>query len=135
MTEHSYNKVAEHDYGQAKGGWEERGVYPSKVYIMIDCDNGRKVVEAFDYQSECFYDFLSLLEIDKERNEMNYIVGKDNDISFTIKKFDYLASGLSGEYNDVYSFIKEDGTRFLMSCNFKKLSALCGFLNRVIEYC
>ena len=47
---------------------------------------------------------------------------------FSIAPFD--TTGLKGEYLDVYHFIKDDDTICLISCNFKKLSGLCGYINR-----
>ena len=104
-----------------------------KVYIMIDAPDGRQVVEARDYQTNALNDYIENKIVDDLADELAYEI--DDDICFTIKQFNSTAYGLTGEYLDVYCYIKEDNTMFLISRNFKKLSALCGFLNRVIECC
>ena len=104
-----------------------------KVYIMIDDDLvGRKVVEAHNYQESALNDYIDNKITDDLADETEYNI---NEFYFTIKKFNSTAYGLTGEYLDVYCYIKEDNTMFLISRNFKKLSVLCGFLNRVIECC
>lgn len=99
------------------------------VYIMIDLDYGRKVVDARDYQQIALNNY-----IDNQYTEtIEY--GTDSEVCFTISKFDYVSKGLSGEYDDVFNYIKADGTTFLISRNHSRLSGLCGFLNRVIDSC
>ena len=99
------------------------------VYIMIDLDDGRIVVDARDYQQIALNDYINNCYLDA----VEY--GTDSEVCFTISKFDYVSMGLSGEYNDVYNYNKQDGSVFLISRNHSKLSGLCGFLNRVIESC
>lgn len=101
---------------------------------MIDAQDGsRQVVEAREYQQLALNDYIDNKIADDLADELAYEI--DDNICFTIKKFDSISYGLAGEYLDVYSFVKENGSIFLISRNFKKLSALCGFLNRVIECC
>ena len=89
----------------------------NKVYIMADeVDGSRKVVESSE-----------LNEYFKSENIEEKIYS-----DFSITHFDSVAYGLTGEYLDVYCYIKNDEKMYLISRNFKKLSALCGFLNRVI---
>ena len=101
-----------------------------KVYIMIDAPDGsRQVVEARDYQTNALNDYIKSENVEEKK----YIV---DDIYFSIKQFNSISYGLTGEYLDVYCYIKEnESSMFLISRNVKKLSALCGFLNRVIECC
>ena len=105
-----------------------------KVYIMInDTNNGRKVVEARDYQQNALNDYINNKIVDDLAEETKYEI--DNNIYFTIKKFNSVSYGLTDNYLDVYCYVKENESMFLISRNFKKLSALCGFLNRVIDNC
>jgi hypothetical protein len=105
-----------------------------KVYIMIDAQDGSKqVVEAREYQQLALNDYIDNKIVDDLADELKYEI--DDNICFTIKKFDSIKYGLAGEYLDVYCYVKENGSIFLISRNFKKLSALCGFLNRVIDSC
>ena len=90
------------------------------VYIMNDAvDGSRQVVEAPE-----------LNEYIKSENMDEQIYS-----NFYIKHFNSVAYGLNGQYLDVYCYIQNDEKMYLISRNFKKLSALCGFLNRVIENC
>ena len=96
----------------------------NSVYIMSDALDGSKhVVEAPE-----------LIDILNEYIKSENMEEKIFD-TFSIKQFNSTAYGLTGKYLDVYCYIKEDNKMFLISQNFKKLSALCGFLNRVIDSC
>ena len=102
----------------------------NKVYIMIDTQDGSKqVVDAMEYQQLALNDYIDNKIVDDLAYEI------DDNICFTIKKFNSISYGLAGEYLDVYCYVKENGSMFLISRNFKKLSALCEFLNRVIDSC
>ena len=106
----------------------------NKVYIMIDAPDGsRQVVDALEYQHLALNDYIDNKIVDDLADELAYEI--DDDTCFTIKKFNSISYGLSGEYLDVFCYVKENNSMFLISRNFKKLSALCGFLNRVIECC
>jgi hypothetical protein len=106
----------------------------NKVYIMIDAPDGSKqVVDAMEYQQLALNDYIDNKIVDDLAEDLAYEI--DDDICFTIKKFNSISYGLSGEYLDVYCYVKENGAMFLISRNFKKLSELCGFLNRVIDSC
>lgn len=100
--------------------------YPS-VYIMINATSCRKVVEAYDYQQIALNNYIDHGLVDL----VEY--GTDTEVCFSIGPFDYKKAGLSGEYDDVYNFIKEDATIFLISRNLEKLNGLCGFINRIID--
>lgn len=100
------------------------------VYIMIDLDDGRIVVDARDYQQIALNNYIN----NRYTELIEY--GTDSEVCFLIGQFDYVSKGLSGEYDDVFNYIKADGSTFLISRNHSKLSGLCGFLNRVIDsYC
>ena len=106
----------------------------NKVYIMIDAPDGRRqVVDAMEYQQLALNDYIDNKIVDDLAEDLAYEI--DDDICFTIKQFNSKKYGLTGEYLDVYCYVKVDNSMFLISRNFKKLSALCGFLNRVIECC
>jgi len=100
----------------------------SSVFIMIDTPTFRNVVDCCDYQQLALNNYIDCGFTDA----VEY--GTDTEVCFSISRFDYVSKGLSGEYNDVYNYIREDGTVDMISRNHKKLTALCGFLNRVIEY-
>ncbi len=97
------------------------------VYIMINTETYRQVVLARDYQQIALNNFIEL------RSTEPVEFGTDTENCFYIGIFDSIKKGLSGDYNDVYDYIKNDDTTFLISRNYSKLSKLCGFLNRVIE--
>ena len=94
------------------------------VYIMLDTEIGKKVVKARDYQEEAFNHYINT-------NTTQEIKYEKKNIKFSITKFDSIKYGLSGEYLDVYCFVKENNQFYLISQNFNKLSKLCGFINRV----
>jgi hypothetical protein len=100
----------------------------NSVYIMIEDNTNtyKTVVVAKDYHQIALNNYI----------DMNYNTpveyGTDTEVCFKIGIFDYLKKGLSSEYDDVYEYIKDNNTIFLISKNHYKLSGLCGFLNRVI---
>jgi hypothetical protein len=98
----------------------------NKVYIMID-DNQyfKKVVDAYDYQTNALNDYIDNHEEGLETyNPLP-------DISFQIEKFKDI--NFQGDYSDFYNFIKEDGTVNIISKNKEKLKAFCGLRNRLIN--
>ena len=96
------------------------------AFIMIyDEQPGyNNVCEARKYQADALTDYIEHHDKTKERKYYNI----DDNMVFSIAPFD--TTGLKGEYLDVYHFIKDDDTICLISCNFKKLSGLCGYINR-----
>ena len=105
----------------------------NKVYIMIDAPDGtRIVVNARKYQQDAVNDYIDNKIIDDLAEETEYSI---DDKCFSIKLFNSTAYGLTGKYIDVYCLVKENNTMFLLSRNFNKLCALCGFLNSVINNC
>jgi hypothetical protein len=99
------------------------------IYIMIETDIGKKVVESRDYQQIAFNNYMNT----NQKEEIKY--GEKTERKFSIKPFISTKYGLSGEYLDIFCFVCESGKMYLISRNFKKLSGLCGYINRVIEYC
>uniref|UniRef100_A0A6C0ILJ1 Uncharacterized protein n=1 Tax=viral metagenome TaxID=1070528 RepID=A0A6C0ILJ1_9ZZZZ len=60
-------------------------------------------------------------------------------IHFSINKYDSVADGLKGEYNDFYEYkhsecTEENNTKFLISPNEEKLRAFCGYINRLTHW-
>ena len=103
----------------------------SSVDPSVDPSVGsyRKVVLADESQQIAFNNyiengFLDLVEY-----------GSDSEACFSIGPFDYAKMGLTGNYNDIYCIFTHttDNLFLLISCNYPRLSGLCGFLNRVYE--
>ena len=86
------------------------------IIILDELTGYKNVCEANKLQSDALNDYLTQTE---ERKYSN----------FSIAPFNY-TGGLKGDYLDIYQFIKDDGTICLISLNFKKLSGLCGYINR-----
>ncbi len=101
----------------------------SDVFIMIKTADYRKVIEANNTQKIALNNYI------QSGFSENIEYGTDNMECFNIDIFDFKKCGLTGEYLDVYNCIDSNGDKLLISCNYTKLSNLCGFLNRVIEYC
>ena len=96
------------------------------VYIMIEDENlYRKVVTSRIYQQNALNDYINTAQNQEK------IYTENTDIFFSINLFNQKKFGLSGEYSDIYCFIKENKQMYLISRNFSKLSSLCGFINRV----
>ncbi len=98
----------------------------TKVFIMINNNDiyiPNKVVSAYDYQENALNNYID----NKLDGQKKYIFNCD--IIFYIDKFD--SSNLKGEYSDFYTFIREDGSKSILSKNKDKLSNFCGYINRL----
>jgi hypothetical protein len=97
------------------------------AFIMIDSGNVRRIDWTFDYQQIALNNYIE----NRYTTAVEY--GTDDEECFSISQFDYKTAGLTGEYDDIYNYIKSDGTVLLISCNYSKLSALCEYFNRLTE--
>ena len=93
----------------------------SNAYITI----GVTIHESRDYQQKALDECIKF-NIEKKE----FILSKD--IIFTIQK-DLTLAGLTGKYNDVYLFIREDKTVSLISYNLDVLKGIIAFIKRISE--
>ena len=97
----------------------------NKTFIMVTENYLKKVYPAHDYQEEALTDY-----IDNHRTKSQlYII--EPTIIFSIDIFD--SSPLQGDYSDFYSFIRNDGSIYVISRNENKLKNYCAFINRLIS--
>jgi hypothetical protein len=92
---------------------------------MISSKNQQTVVTARDYQKIQLDDY-----IDNARTGLiNYTAPNDETIRFSICPF--IQEGFVGNYDDVFRFITEHDTSYLISRNQQKLVGLAGYMNRI----
>lgn len=94
-----------------------------KVYIMIDKNNTKCVLNAIDYQQNSLNDYINNNRTGA--HQYKPLIG----VSFHIESSD--KCGLTGYYPDVYRFIRDNGSSTFISRNKKILEGLCGLINRV----
>ena len=97
----------------------------SKVFIMIDDTNYKKVVPAYDYQEKSLNDFIN----NKLNKKTQFIINPT--INFHIDQFDY--SLFNGDYSDFYLLIRNDDTSSIISRNEEKLRLFCAYRNRLVS--
>ena len=72
--------------------------------------------------------------IDKDvSGKKQYKVYIDNNsiIQFSMNKYDYISTGLQGNYDDFYEYLDELNKTYIVSHNEKKLKGFCGYINRL----
>ena len=75
--------------------------------------------------------------IDNELSEKKqYKVYMDNNsiIQFSINKYDYINSGLQGNYDDFYEYSDDSNKIYIISRNETKLKGFCGYINRLTNW-
>ena len=97
-------------------------------FIMILETKGQTVYSTRPYQSIALNDYID----NHLKGRVLYTDKNDSNIKFYISEFN--KSGLSGNYDDVYSLIREDGTDSPISRNKIKLQNLSTYINRIIDY-
>ena len=75
--------------------------------------------------------------IDNETSEKKqYKVYTDNNsiIQFSMNKYNYLNTGLNGNYDDFYEYSDESNKTYIISRNENKLKGFCGYINRLTHW-
>jgi len=98
------------------------------TFIMIQEETGQRVYSARPYQANALNDYIT----NNRTGKYLYVNEYDPNIKFHISEFD--KSGLQGNYDDLYSLIRENGTSSPMSKNENKLRNFAGYINRIISY-
>jgi len=65
-----------------------------------------------------------------------YKVYMDNNsvIYFSMNKYDYINTGLQGNYDDFYEYSDESNKTYIISRNEQKLKGFCGYINRLTNW-
>jgi hypothetical protein len=83
---------------------------------MISSEQGKMVFPTREYQESALDDYIkSGLTVPKK-----YIFGS---IQFVIQS--------NRNYDDFYTFVKDDNTKYILSRNEEKLKGFCGYINRI----
>ena len=96
------------------------------VFIIIYKKNISSVVSAIDYQRDALNNYINI------HREGIVEYNPSQGIRFKIGPFD--KTGLKGEYNDFYYFIRDNSTKTIISRNKDKLRGFSAFRNRLINF-
>lgn len=96
-------------------------------FIMIDEEEGKRVYPSSHYQSDSLTNYIE----NNRQGKWLYVNAIDSTIKFHIGEFD--KSGLSGNYDDVYTLFREDGTSSPISRNQNKIRNLAAYINRIVS--
>jgi len=110
------------------------------LFIMIinpTTYNTVMTIENFIYEETILKELYDYID-SNTREYKTYTIYKTykNIIHFSINKYDSVANGLKGNYDDFYEYkhsncIDEDCNRYIISTNEEKLRAFCGYINRL----
>ena len=96
------------------------------AFIMIETPKGQVIYPARSYQANALSDYIT------NERDGKYLYEYKPDIKFYISKFD--KGKLSGNYDNFYSLIRQDGTTSIMSMNELDIRNFVAFINRIISY-
>lgn len=98
------------------------------VYIMINnkSTNSNQIFQAYKYQQDAFNDYIK----NERTNKFEYKF-KNGEIVFYIEKFNSEELKLQQNYDDFLTFVREDGSKSIISNNIDKLKGFCGYVNRL----
>jgi hypothetical protein len=109
-----------------------------KMFIMIFNNDTYNIFMPFkDFMPQD--NVLELINeyIDNELSgKKQYKVYIDNKavINFSMNKYDYINSGLQGNYDDFYEYLDESNKTYIISRNEEKLKGFCGYINRLTNW-
>jgi len=72
----------------------------------------------------------------KISEKKNYILNENTNsvIKFSINKYDYMSTGLQGNYDDFYEYTDAFNKFYIISRNEDKLKGFCGYINRLTNW-
>jgi hypothetical protein len=65
------------------------------------------------------------------KKQYNVNINNNTIIKFSMNKYDYISTGLQGNYDDFYEYSDELNKTYIVSHNEKKLKGFCGYINRL----
>ena len=100
------------------------------LYMMIvSHDTHNKVMPAESYITDALNAYINT----GQEELVNYTSNGKHLITFSINKYNYVAAGLSGTYDDFYEYTEGDKT-FIISFNKEKLCGFCSWINRLTHW-
>lgn len=97
------------------------------VYSMISTDIGvKKIIVSHDYQKKALREYISNNEVDLVQYKLNNYIFSINKCSICYLNLNNLDINL----DDIYIFIREDGTYYPISKNKEKLLKITIFINK-----
>ena len=103
----------------------------NSLYMMVvNYDTRNKVVPAELYITEALNIYISTGQYEL----VTYTSNCKEPVKFSIKKYNYIAAGLSGTYDDFYEYSDEERKAFIISFNKEKLCGFCGWINRLTTW-
>jgi hypothetical protein len=97
--------------------------------MIVSHDTQNKVVPAESYITDTLNAYINT----GQEELVNYTSKGPNPVTFSINKYNYVAAGLSGTYDDFYEYA--DGQdKFIISFNKEKLCGFCGWINRITNW-
>jgi hypothetical protein len=105
--------------------------------MIFNNNTCNKVIPFAEYST--VNDLLILINeyIDNKKFEKKHYTLYENTnsvIKFSIKKYDYMSTGLKGNYDDFYEYTDAFNKTYIISRNEDKLKGFCGYINRLINW-
>jgi len=100
------------------------------LYMMIfSHDTHNKVMPAELFITDALNAYINT----GQEGLVNYKNNDTDPVTFSINKYNYVAAGLSGTYDDFYEYT-EGEEKFIISFNKEKLCGFCGWINRLTHW-
>jgi len=102
--------------------------------MIVNRDTYKKVILFKEFVTE--EKVLDLINeyIDNKIADKRVYENTDTIIKFSVNKYDYRNTGLQGNYDDFYEYSDETNKTYIISRNGEKLSAFCGYINRLTNW-
>jgi hypothetical protein len=97
--------------------------------MIVSHDTQNKVIPAEPYVSDTLNAYINT----GQEELVNYTSKSTDPVMFSINKYNYVAAGLSGTYDDFYEYT-HDGKTSIISFNKEKLCGFCGWINRLTHW-
>lgn len=102
--------------------------------MLINSDTYNKIMPFKDFMPQD--NVLELIHeyIAQGTSEKKAYMSANTKIHFSINKYDYLKTGLIGNYDDFYEYSDESNKTYIISLNEAKLKGFCGYINRLTHW-
>lgn len=103
----------------------------TSLYMMIvSYEAPNKIIPAELYVTDALNAYINT----GQEELVNYTSKGKEPVTFSINKYNYVAAGLSGTYDDFYEYTEGKKNKFIISFNKEKLSGFCGWINRLTTF-
>jgi hypothetical protein len=102
--------------------------------MIVSSDSYNKVIPFKEFIPETNVLDLINVYIDNKIVDKKSYMNESSMTQFSINKYDYMSTGLKGNYKDFYEYSDASNKTYLISRNEEKLKGFCGYINRLTHW-